>query len=184
MLMASGQRPTALEPTSMANIVRAPQPYTRQDNRRSVFLAGSISIMPGLGTTWQTSLANSLSDLPITILDPLRPDWDASWVQDISFAPFREQVNWELDMQEAADVIAMYLGPEAQAPISLLELGLFARSGKVVCVACPDGFWKKGNVEIVCNRFGIDFVDNMDALEQAVRRRIGELDSNQRHVGR
>lgn len=87
-------------------------------------------------------------------------------------------------MQEAADVIAIYLSPEAQAPISLLELGLFARSGKIVCVACPDGFWKKGNVEIICNRFGIDFVDDMVALEQAVRRRIGELESPTSTVGR
>jgi hypothetical protein len=45
------------------------------------------------------------------------------------------------------------LAPDTKAPISLLELGLFARSDRVV-VGCPDGFWRRGNVEIVCQRYG------------------------------
>lgn len=37
-----------------------------------------------------------------------------------------------------------------------MELGLCAGLfPEKVIVICPDGFWRKGNVDIVCERFGI-----------------------------
>jgi hypothetical protein len=38
---------------------------------------------------------------------------------------------------------------------------LFARSGKLL-VCCPEGFWRKGNVEIVCARYGVPLVGELD----------------------
>lgn len=163
---------SALTTSSPSRIVHAPQPFN--GDSRSVFLSGSISEINR--ELWQRSFSNAFSDSAVTILDPYRPDWDASWKEDISFAPFKEQVEWELDMQEKSDIIALYFGPEAKAPISLLELGLFVRSKKAI-VACPDGFWKKGNVQIVCARFGIELVDDLDALIQSVKVRLTSLDA-------
>jgi hypothetical protein len=57
----------------------------------------------------------------------------------------------------------MYFDPSTKSPISLLELGLFARSGKIK-VICPDGFWRKGNVEVVCNYYNIPFYNNLKDL--------------------
>ena len=37
------------------------------------------------------------------------------------------------------------------SPISLLELGLYATTGKLRLI-CPEGFWRKGNVDIVAYR--------------------------------
>ena len=48
----------------------------------------------------------------------------------------------------------MYFAPKSRAPIRLLELGLFARSGRLI-VCCGDGFWRRGNVEVVCARNGV-----------------------------
>jgi hypothetical protein len=93
---------------------------------------------------------------------------------DISDPQFRAQVEWELDMLEAADVVALYLAPDSQAPISLLELGLFARTGKVT-VGCPEGYWRRGNVQIVCRRFGIELVDSLEGLVEAVQRKVMAL---------
>jgi hypothetical protein len=53
----------------------------------------------------------------------------------------------------------------------LLELGLFARSGKVVA-CCPEGFWRRGNVEVVCRRYGVPVVSDLAELVQAVRGRL------------
>jgi hypothetical protein len=78
-------------------------------------------------------------------------------------------------MQEKADVIALYFGPEAKAPISLLELGLFARSKKTI-VACPEGYWKKGNVQIVRAKYGIELVDDLENLVEAVTNRLRALE--------
>ena len=135
-----------------------------------MFLAGTIDQGHA---TWQESVVNSLSNLPITILNPHRPNWDSTWTEDISYEPLREQITWELDMLEATDVIAMYMDPDKPAPVSLLELGLFARSGKMI-VACPAGFYKRGNVQVVCQRFGVELVNSLEGLVEGVLRRLGD----------
>lgn len=133
----------------------------------SVILYGSID----KAVNWQNEIAKSLSDLPIAILNPSREDWDSSWVEDISFPKFKEQVEWEMDYAQQADVIAFYYGPATDAPISLLELGMYAGTGKVV-VCCHPNYKKKGNVQIVCDRYGISLVYALDGLEDLVRERL------------
>lgn len=166
--MAASKALTALD-LQKCRIIHAPHSFTPQG--LSVFLAGTID----QGTsTWQESVGKSLSHLPVTILNPHRPDWDSSWIQDISCEPLREQITWELDMFEATDVIAMYMDRESKAPISLLELGLFARSGKMI-VACPEGFYRRGNVQVVCKRFGVELVDSLEELIRGIEKRLGEV---------
>jgi hypothetical protein len=133
----------------------------------SVILYGSID----RNVNWQNALASQLSDLPIAVLNPSRDDWNSSWVEDISFPKFKEQVEWEMDYAQQADVIAFYYGPATEAPISLLELGMYAGSGKVV-VCCHPEYKKKGNVQIVCARYGIPLTYELDKLEELVRKRL------------
>ena len=128
----------------------------------------------GQSWDWQTMLADSLSDLHIDIFNPRRTDWDSSWSQSMDNKPFVEQVNWELDHIEKASLVVMYLDPTSKSPVSLLELGMLARSGKVV-VCCPDGFWRKGNVEIVCNRHQIPMLKDLDAVMGYIRSEMGRL---------
>lgn len=117
----------------------------------------------GEAEDWQSVVVAGLTKLDGTVLNPRRAAWDRSWPQTATFAPFREQVEWELEAQEIADVIAFYFAPTTRAPITLLELGLAAgRHRSVVC--CPDGFWRRGNVEIVCERYGIPQVGSLEAL--------------------
>jgi hypothetical protein len=51
----------------------------------------------------------------------------------------------------------------ARAPITLLGLGLFAKSGKLL-VCCPEWFWRRGNVEVVCARYQIPAVARFQDL--------------------
>src|SRR5687767_2483934 len=125
-------------------VLKPPQPIILPPALPSVFLAGSIEM--GAAGDWQAEFETRLADLDVVILNPRRDEWDASWVQSIDHPQFRGQVEWELDGQEQATHIAMYFAAETKAPITLLELGLFARSGKVV-VGCPLGFWRRGNIE-------------------------------------
>jgi hypothetical protein len=129
----------------------------------SIFLAGTTSKVDT--SDWREVLSTSLATYPLTIYNPYRPDWDSTWREDIDFLPFREQVQWELDKQAKADVVVVYFHPETQAPISLLELGLSAPIPGKVIVVCPSGFWKRGNVQIVCERFGIGILDSIDELQ-------------------
>lgn len=134
-----------------------------------MFLAGSIEM--GSAPNWQGDLIAALGAHDLTILDPRREAWDASWRQSIDEPKFREQVEWELDGLERADVIAMWFVPETRSPITLLELGLHARSGKVV-VGCPDGFWRRGHIEVVCARYGIPLHSSWDPFVRAVRQSV------------
>lgn len=63
----------------------------------------------------------------------------------------------------------MYFAPSTQAPVTLLELGLVASSGRLV-VCCPDGYWRKGNIEVVCARHGVPLVATLDELIAHIRR--------------
>jgi len=106
-----------------------------------------------------------LKNTSYTILNPRRDDWDSSWEQSIDHPQFFEQVSWELNCLEKCSTILLYFCPETKAPISLLEFGLF--SDRPIHVVCPDGFWRKGNVEIVCARYNIPlYLSLEDALKE------------------
>jgi nucleoside 2-deoxyribosyltransferase-like protein len=150
----------------VALILKPPAPLTFDSGISSVFLAGSIEM--GQAEDWQTVCERALQDLQIVILNPRRTNWDAGWVQAIDNPQFREQVEWELTAQERASVIAMYFAPASKAPITLLELGLFAGSGKLI-VCCPEGFWRKGNVDIICARHRIPMATTLAELVERVR---------------
>jgi len=132
---------------------------------RMVFLAGSIEM--GSAPDWQAQCGETLSKLGYTVLNPRRDDWDTSWEQRASNPQFRGQVEWELDGLVLADAVLMYFAPGTKSPITLLELGLFAESQRLF-VCCPDGFWRKGNVELVCERHEVPMLDTIDDLLTAV----------------
>jgi len=140
-------------------VVTAPEPL--KTTTPSIFLAGSIE--QDVAERWQDRVIEKLKDLPITILNPRRATWDSSWKQSIENPQFKAQVTWELDALEMADTILLYFDPNTKSPISLLELGLFAKSGKMM-VCCPEGFWRKGNVDIVCERYGIPQFGSLEEL--------------------
>jgi hypothetical protein len=119
----------------------------------------------GAAEDWQGQVAKALVPHDILVLNPRRDDWDPSWEQRRDNPQFRAQVEWELAALEYADRIVVYFDPATKAPITLMELGLHARPhpGKVV-VCCPEGYWRKGNVDIVCARFGIRQVDSLEEL--------------------
>jgi Nucleoside 2-deoxyribosyltransferase like len=135
----------------------------------SIFLAGSIEM--GAAIDWQSAITSALSHLPVTIFNPRRDDWDNSWTQDIGDAQFKEQVDWEMDHLNKSDVIALFLQPGTYSPISLLELGMHAADGKMV-VCCPTGYWRRGNVQIVCHRYGIPLVETREELIEQVRTKL------------
>jgi hypothetical protein len=143
-----------------ATEVKAPGKY---DNiaKYSIFLAGAID--QGAAEDWQMKVARSLDDLDVLILNPRRDDWDSSWEQTADNPEFRQQVEWELDAQENADMIIFVFTAESKAPITFLEFGLFGpRKDAMVCA--EEGFYRTGNLDIVCQRFNIPIYHNLDEM--------------------
>jgi nucleoside 2-deoxyribosyltransferase len=145
--------------------IKAPSEFDNYVGKKrylTVFLAGSIEM--GAATKWQDKVASGLEDyVNVVLLNPRRDDWNSDWIQKKSNPKFFEQVNWELDAQEEADCIIMYFDEDTKSPITLAELGLFARSGKVI-VCCPEDYWKEGNVDIICDRYGVKQVNSLEQL--------------------
>ena len=144
-----------------------------ESNGIKIFLAGTIDM--GISEDWQQKIINefevSYNQKEITILNPRRKDWDSSWKQSIENEQFNKQVNWELDALEKADFIVMFFDKNSKSPISMLELGLFADSKKML-VCCEEGFWRKGNIDIVCQRKNIPTFDNLNGLIEELKMKI------------
>lgn len=148
----------------MAFIVKAPEslPSDIESRLPSVFLAGSIDM--GAAVNWQEQIERALDPHNVIIFNPRRDDWDSTWEQSIDNPQFFEQVSWELSRLEEASLIVFYFDPNGKAPITLLELGLFCHDMADVVVCCPEGYWRKGNVDVVCHRYGITQVSTLDDL--------------------
>lgn len=149
-----------------------------EKNGITVFLAGSIEM--GVAENWQDKLANIFKDENITFLNPRRDEWDSSWVQSIDNKVFRDQVEWELNGLCEADYVVMYFDPKTKSPISLLELGLMSYTGRII-VCCPDDFYRKANVEIVCNRFEIPIYNNWDEFILALKHKFKRVLRNREY---
>lgn len=140
----------------------------------SLILFGTIEKSPT--DNWASNLSATLSDLPIQILNPRRDDWDSTWREEVSFTPFREEVEWEMAHPEKVGLIVMCFKAGSMCPITLLELGMHAaRFGERVVVCCEEGFYKRGNVEIVCGKFEVEYVKTLEELEKIVRKRMEKL---------
>jgi len=143
----------------MHRIIKPNSEIKSQGDCPGIFLAGSIEM--GMAENWQERIENELSKYKVEIFNPRRDDWDSSWVQEQSDPQFNYQVNWEMNHLEKADIIFMYFSPQTKSPISLLELGAYGNIGKMI-VCCPEGFWRKGNVDIFCTRLNIPLFNNLE----------------------
>lgn len=160
------------EQNQAGRIIKPPTPIPTPLASPSVFLAGSIEM--GKAIDWQAELGESLAHEGWTVLNPRRSDWDSSWEQSIDNPQFFGQVTWEMSGLESVDVILIYFAPETKSPISLLELGLHAASRRCI-VVCPDGFWRKGNVDIVCYKHRTVLVPDLQRARQALAFRMGTI---------
>ncbi len=147
--------------------IKAPQDFNNGRIRPLIFLAGSIEM--GVAEKWQDRVVASLHEFEGTVLNPRRDDWDSSWEQSIENPQFREQVEWELEAQNKADMVLMYFLPGTKSPITLLELGILTSRPARLFVCCPEGFWRKGNVDVVCDQYGIRQVKVLSDFVSAVR---------------
>ena len=146
----------------MKKIYKAPEEIPLQIDSKTIFLAGSIEMDKAVD--WQKKCEELLQD-QFVVFNPRRNEWDSSWSQTIENVYFKEQVNWELEALEKADIIIMYFAENTMSPISLLEFGLYAQSNKMKVVV-EENFWRKGNIDIVCERYSVQQFKTLDELIQ------------------
>lgn len=160
----------ASETVGKCKVILPPEKFDLQAERKmSVFLAGAIDM--GSAEDWQKEITEYLSDVDCVVLNPRRKDWDSTWKQEMENPQFNEQVSWELKGLEEVNLIALCYTKDSKAPISLLEMGLHIGDGRLI-VFCPEGYWRKGNVDIVCQRYGVPVLADWTDFKKEVHRRM------------
>jgi hypothetical protein len=92
--------------------------------------------------------------------------------------PFHEQVKWELDGQDSADVIVYYFDGNTKSPITLMELGLYINDTDVyhkIHVFCTKDFWRYGNVKMVCDKWKVPVYEDETIFIESIKQSIKEL---------
>lgn len=125
-------------------------------NSKSVFLAGTID--NGDSLNWQDKTIIELINLgvnDIEIYNPRREHWNPNPSKE----EMEYQIKWEQEYLDKADFIAMVLLDDSKSPISLLELGLYAKSNKLI-VFCTPNFYRWDNVRLTCEKYNIQLVES------------------------
>lgn len=125
-------------------------------NTPKIFLAGTIDM--GNSVDWQNYLCKFLDEhnKKCVIFNPRRNVWPDNKSDEFSY-----QVNWELNHLEESDIILMNILGTSKSPITLLEMGIFMKSGKLV-VVCEKDFYRYGNVEITCHKYNVPLYNNLE----------------------
>ena len=128
----------------------------------SVFLAGTIDM--GSAVDWQAEAAELFGAKAGSFLlfNPRQQEWHPEREGEMDY-----QVGWELEHLERADYILMNILPGSLSPITLLELGLHARGGKLY-VVCSPGFSRYDNVRITCARYSVPLFSSLEEAIEAI----------------
>ena len=140
-------------------IITPEKTYNKESNRlnsKSVFLAGTID--NGDSLNWQDKVIIELINLGVKNLEIYNPRRE-HWNNNHSKEEIEKQIKWEQDHLDSADVIAMVLLDDSKSPISLLELGLYARTNKVI-VFCTPKFYRWDNVRLTCEKYNITLIQD------------------------
>ena len=77
-----------------------------------------------------------------------------------------------MDAIQNSDLVIFYFQPGTMSPISIGELYYVAALGKTTMVCCPEGFWRKGNIDIVCAKHNIRQYASLEELISNINNHI------------
>ena len=126
---------------------------------KSVFLAGTID--NGDSLNWQDKVIIELINLGVDceIYNPRREHWNSNPTKE----ELEKQIEWEQDHLDRANMIVMVLLDDSKSPISLLELGLYAKENKLI-VFCTPNFYRFDNIRMTCKKYNIELVQDLNPL--------------------
>ena len=147
------------------NIIIAPSEIKVNKYKTKVFLGGTID--SGNSEDWQKVICKEfINNNEYIILNPRRDNWPDDGSEEVI-----RQIKWEHKRMDEADIIVMNLLPDSKSPISLMEIGMYNESGKLL-VFCTDKFYRFDNVKIVCEKYKIELFetnDNKEIVEQILK---------------
>ena len=128
----------------------------KENNKKYIFLAGSIDNK--LSGNWRKQFIDKL-DSKDSFFDPTHDKHD-----NLNEKEMIAHIEWELEALSMSDKIILNFLPNALSPISLVELGLYVASKKLL-VICPKEFYKSRYVYTLCKKHNTPIFLN---LEEAI----------------
>jgi hypothetical protein len=119
-----------------------------------VFLAGSMDYKSS--SSWRDKVINEFDDKNKNFFDPTNIDHD-----ELNESEMESHIQWELEAMSMADKIVLNFLPDSLSPISLVELGLYVQSEKLV-VVCPKEFYQSNYVYVLCEKYNTPAYPNID----------------------
>lgn len=144
--------------------IEAPTEFIQ--NRPAIFLAGGISD----AEDWQHAFVRLLPDGDYSILNPRRRDFPQGdpLVQT-------EQIEWEHQHLQKADLVTFWFPPQTLCPIALFELGTCCSAGTPIAVGADPGYARRFDVwaQLQLRRPDVELVDSLEALSRQVAEHCG-----------
>ncbi|MFT6981845.1 MAG: hypothetical protein ACJAUD_000612 [Crocinitomicaceae bacterium] len=128
----------------------------KQKDKQIVFLAGSVAT--DSDNNWRHDIINKWGD-EYHFFDPVNPNH-----ANLNDKDMRAHIKWELDALKSSDYIFLNLLPTSTSPISLVEMGLYVSTKKLI-VICPTEFYKWRYIDVLCKEYNTPiFQDFGEAL--------------------
>ena len=72
-----------------------------------------------------------------------------------------------------ADLVVAYFAANGLSAVSMLEFGLCVAKVQqgtgTMLVCCEPGYMRRGNVQIVCARYGVKLLDSLDNAAEEIK---------------
>ena len=114
-------------------------PEKQETGLTKLFLAGSITGAPD----WQKIIISKVKDFDIAIYNPRRRNFS----NNISGLDV-EQISWEHEYLEKADVVSFWFCKETLSPITLFELGTYSKISKPIVIGMDPEYLRRRDIEI------------------------------------
>lgn len=137
-----------------------------------IFVAGTID--QGQSEDWQSQVAQELADYDVILLNPRREDWDENASEEL----IRDQIAWEQDGLDEADFRIFVFLKDSKSPVTFMELGEHLEDPGAVM--CPEGFWRKQNIDETCARKDMPVFESLDELIRFVKVILDEMGLGQK----
>ncbi len=123
------------------------------NSKKLVFLAGSMCI--DKEDNWRKNVIKNYAN-DFDFIDPTNENHNL-----LNDSLMKKHINWELEGLELSDIIFMNLLPESKSPISMVELGLYARSNKLI-ICCPENFYQYRYINALAKKYNVTLFSELD----------------------
>jgi len=123
----------------------------------SLFLAGSMDIK---GQTNWRERATEQFQAYYHIFDPTHTNHS-----NLNDTEMSKHIKWEWEALNRSDLILLNFTAQAKSPMSLLELGMYISSGKIV-VVCPKEFYQAHYINTLCTEHKVPIFESIDDILQ------------------